>query len=184
MNDIATSQTLLRVADLPQRKPHTFALSPDAQTCTKIADRLDLTGLRKLSFTGTLRAEGKRNWRLDGKLGATVVQPCVVTLAPVTSRIDQPVSRRFLHDWQSPIESDEVEMPEDDSTEPLSPEIDLIEVLTEALTLALPDYPRAPEATLEQSSFAEDGVTPMSDDETKPFAGLAALKDKLEKPDE
>jgi hypothetical protein len=28
--------------------------------------------------------------------------------------------------------------------------------------------------------FAEDGVTPLRDEDTKPFAGLAALRDRLE----
>lgn len=184
MGDIPKTQTLLRVADLPQRKGHAFALTPDAETCAQIAGALDLTGLRKLSFAGRLRAEGRDDWVLEATLGATAIQPCVITLAPVTTRIDQAVTRRFVRNWQDPVESDEVEMPEDDSTEPLPTEIDLIAVLSEALALALPDYPRAGDAALEQSTFAAKGVVPMSDEDTKPFAGLAALKGKLEKPDD
>jgi len=183
MADIPKTQTILRVADLPQRKGHVFALTPDAETCADIVEALDLTGLRKVSFAGRLRAIGRDDWQLEGTLGATAVQPCVVTLAPVTTRIDGPVIRHFVRDWHEPVESDEVEMPEDDSTEPLPAEIDLIAVLSEALALALPDYPRAPDAELDQSTFAAKGITPMSDEDTKPFAGLAALKGKLEKPD-
>jgi uncharacterized metal-binding protein YceD (DUF177 family) len=75
-------------------------------------------------------------------------------------------------------------MPEDDTAEPLPAVIDLEEVLIEALALALPDYPKAPDAKLEQTVFAPDGKTPISDEETKPFAALAALKDKLGKPED
>lgn len=183
MIDEPQHPTLLRVADLPERKPYRFSLKPDAETCQEIATGLDLTALRKVSFAGTVKAEGRQNWQLEGILGATVVQPCVVTLAPVTTRIDVPVVRHFVKDWSVPIESDEVEMPEDDSTEPLTAEIDLLAVLIEALALAIPDYPRANEARLKQSNFAAEGVTPMTDEDTKPFASLSALKNKLEEPD-
>jgi hypothetical protein len=51
--------------------------------------------------------------------------------------------------------------------------------MAEALALALPDYPRAPDAELEAGQFAAPGVAPMTDDEAKPLAGLAALRDRL-----
>ncbi len=184
MTEIPQTQAILRVADLPQRKGHRFALTPDPDTCARIAEALDLSGLRKLSFAGRLRAEGRDDWVLEAKLGATAIQACVITLQPVTTRIDQPVTRRFVRNLEIPVESDEVEMPEDESTEPLPAEIDLIAVISEALALALPDYPRAEDVELEQATFAAKGVTPLRDEDIKPFAGLAALKDKLEKPDE
>lgn len=183
MTDEPQHPSRLRVAELPERKPYHFSLKPDAETCAEIARHLDLTALRKLSFVGCVQTEGRQNWQLEGTLGATVVQPCVVSLAPVTTRIDIPVTRRFVKDWSVPIESDEIEMPEDDSTEPLTAEIDLLAVLSEALALAIPDYPRANEAHLKQSNFAAEGVTPMTDEDTKPFAALSSLKSKLEEPD-
>jgi hypothetical protein len=52
-------------------------------------------------------------------------------------------------------------------------------VLAEALALALPDYPRAPGAELGQAVFAEPGIEPLRDEALRPFAGLAAFKDRL-----
>lgn len=184
MTETPNSPIRLRLADLSQRKPHHFNLAGDAPLCERITHALNLSALRKLSFAGSLRAVGKTDWQLDANLGATVVQPCVVTLAPVTTRIDTQVTRRYLRDWHEPIDADEIEMPEDDTTEPLPAVIDLEEVLTEALALALPDYPKAPDADLEETAFAPEGVTPLSDEDTKPFAALAALKDKLDNPDD
>ena len=51
--------------------------------------------------------------------------------------------------------------------------------MIEELSLAVPEYPRSPDATLEQANFTKPGETPMSDEDARPFAGLAALKDKL-----
>lgn len=183
MSDTPADRTQVNVADLSARKPWRFDLRPDAETCARIAETFELLDLRKVSLTGDLTAEGKDAWRLRAKLGATVVQPCIVTLAPVTTRIDMPVERLFTDDWEETVTGEEIEMPEDDTMEPLSRMIDIMAVLTESLGLALPDYPRADDAALETSTFTAPGVTPMRDEDIKPFAGLAGLKAKLKDPD-
>ena len=107
----------------------------------------------------------------------------MVTLAPVTTRIDASVLRRYVAGYAEAESDDpaaEMEMPEDVSLEPLPDHIDLMALLTEALALNLPDYPRAEGAELTETNFAAAGVTPMTDDDVRPFAGLAALKDVLE----
>lgn len=182
MTDDPSPQTVLRVATLSQRRSHDFDIAPTRQACAEIARDLGLTELRKLRFKGALLAVDGADWQLDARLGATVVQPCVVTLAPVSTRIDTQVNRRFVANWVEPEAAEEVEMPEDVSTEKLGSMIDLGAVMREALALALPDYPRSPGAALEQSTFAAEGVTPLRDEDTKPFAGLASLKKKLEDP--
>ncbi|WP_170414043.1 YceD family protein [Ruegeria atlantica] len=174
------TNTSLRVADLPQNAPTPFDLRPDNKGLEAIKTDLGLLGLRKLSFVGDVRAQGKRDWILSGKLGATVIQPCVVTLEPVTTRIDVPVSRVYMADWQDPDEP-EFEIPEGDETEPLGAEIDPASVMVEALSLALPQYPRKDGAELEQADYTEPGKQTMTDEDAKPFAGLANLRDALKK---
>jgi len=172
------------VADLPRRRDASFEIVPDAQSCSAIAEAMGLQSLRKLRFAGSLKPEGKADWRLKAQLGATVVQPCVVTLAPVTTRVDEPVSRRFLaNPEEDPGAGSETEMSIDEGDEALGREIDLWSVMLEALTLSVPAYPRADEARLEETVFAESGVKPMTDEEARPFAALADLKAKLEKKD-
>lgn len=183
MTDDTPSHSTIRVAELPARKPYRFDLRPDAEALSDIAKALDLVDLRKLTLKGKLEPRGKSAWALDAVLGATAVQSCVVTLAPVTTRIDIPVRRLFTDKFEDTVTEDETEMPEDDTIEPLMPEIDLLVVASESLGLALPDYPRAEDAELEKSTFAAPDVTPMTDDDIKPFAGLADLKAKLENPD-
>jgi len=175
----------IRVATLSQTRPLAFDLVPDAAALQEIAGTLGLLDLRKLRLRGDLQAQGPRDWLLRAELGATVTQPCVITLEPVTTRIDQPVTRRFSPD-PDPVEAEaggEVEMPDDVTFEPLESEIDLHRVMIEALSLALPDWPRRDGAELGSIRVAEDGVAPLTDDEVKPFAGLAALRDKLGKDD-
>ena len=140
-----------------------------------LAEELGLLGLRTLSFSGEIAPTGRRDFMLTGVLGATVVQPCVVTLEPVTTRLDVPVLRTYVAGFAEP-EGDEVEMAEDDSVEPLPAVIDPAAVMAEALALALPLYPRKAGAELGEAVYAAPGVVPMTDEAARPFAGLAALK--------
>jgi len=183
MAEGARSQTVVRLADLNDRNGIEFDLKPDA--LDDMAARLELEDLRKVRFAGALRPEGKRGWRLEARLGATVVQPCVVTLVPMTTRIEENVLRRYTPDFDTITaevaerDGEGVPMPEDDTLEPLPAQIDLAQVLEEALALSLPQYPRAEGAELGEARYAEKGVAPLRDEDLKPFAGLASLRDKL-----
>ena len=168
-----------RVADLPQNRATAFELTPDASVLQSLAQELDLEGLRKLRFVGEIRADGKRDWVLRAKLGATVIQPCVVTLEPVTNRIDANIERRFVADFEEPEET-EAEMPDDDTIEELGTEIDVAAIMAESLALNLSEYPRKSDAELGEAVYTKPGEKPMTDEDVKPFAGLAALKDAMD----
>ncbi|NVO26827.1 DUF177 domain-containing protein [Donghicola sp. C2-DW-16] len=171
-------QHALRIADLPQRKATRVTLTPTPEEMRAIADELGLDGLRKLRFEAELAPMGRNDWKLTGSLGATVVQSCVVTLEPVTTRIDTAVEIKYLSSIPE-VEGEEVEMPEDDSIEPLPAVVDLAEVMIESLSLNLPLYPRADGADPVDLQVTEPGKKAMTDEDAKPFAGLAALRSKL-----
>ena len=136
---------------------------PSAPERAAIAQALGLLNLPVLTFDV-----------LEGKMAATVVQPCSVTLDPVTTRLSEAVRRHFIADYKLP-EADELEMPEDDSTEALPEVIDAVTVVVEALALALPLYPRAAGVELGEAVFTEPGLAPLREGDLKPFAALAGL---------
>lgn len=172
----------LRVAELDPNGPTPFSIVADAAACAAIARALKIPAVRKLRFEGEITPLGQTDWDLRGHLGATVEQSCVVTLGPVVTRLEDPVRRQFLAEIpEGEADEDGFEMAEDETVEPLGKVIDPAAVMLEALALALPQYPRAKDATPVTTRVAPPGVTPMSDEEIKPFAGLASLRDKLEK---
>lgn len=182
-SDLPNIAAPIMVAGLNGRKPRNVTLEPDEAQCAAIARFLNVTTVRKLRFQAKLAPFGAQDWELSGMLGASVVQPCAITLAPVTTRIDQPVVRRYVADWSEP-DGEEVEMPEDDTLEPLGNRIDLSMVVIEALALALPDFPRAAGVVLGEDGAlraAPAGETPLDDNAVKPFAGLAALRQKMDR---
>lgn len=160
----------LRPAELASRKPTRFDISPDAETRARIAAWAGIEALDSLHLKGTMTPLGRTDWKLEAEFGAVVVQACVVTLAPVTTALTEPVVRRYVADLPEP-EGTEVEIPEDDSLERLPPVIDLAAVALETLELALPLYPRAEGAELP----ATNGEGPTADDTRRPFADLGKL---------
>lgn len=173
-NSSSTRPTRFRTGGLSPRKPTLFDHEAGADERKALAADLGLLSLRKLRLTGEIAPAGRDAMVLTARLQAEADQPCVVTLAPVRAVIDEPVRRRFVADMPEP-EGDEVEMPEDDTLEPMPEVIDLAEVAAEALALSLPLYPRAPGAELGTVALAPDGVAPLTDADLKPFAGLAGL---------
>jgi uncharacterized metal-binding protein YceD (DUF177 family) len=147
-----------------------FDIAPDPHEAEALARLLDARSVRKMRFAGRLTPLADGAWRLAAELGATVVQTCVVTLDPVTTRIDQPVRRTFLPGVDEGIL---IDPEEDDEVEPLAERIDLGLVAIEALALALPAYPRKPGAALGPET------APPDEDAPRPFAALAALRGKL-----
>ncbi len=109
--------------------------------------------------------------RVRGVLRAQVVQRCVVTLEPVPAELEVPFERTFLRGGGSErlLELDVEQL----DLEPLLGDVlDLGEVVTEELALALDPYPRAAGA---DEALAELGVRREGEEqasETSPFAVL------------
>jgi uncharacterized metal-binding protein YceD (DUF177 family) len=170
--------TRFRTGGLSPRKPTRFSYRPDADERTVLARDLGLLSLYALELTGEIRPSGRDELVLDATLVARVDQPCSVTLVPVPAAINEPVRRRYVAEYELP-DGDEVEMPEDDTVEPMPEMIDLAEIAAEALALALPLYPRAPGVEFTQTLHASDGIAPLSDADVKPFSALQGLADAL-----
>jgi uncharacterized metal-binding protein YceD (DUF177 family) len=179
MPDNTSDTAQFPVAGLNRRKPTRFAILPDAAGRARLAEDLGILGIDALRFAGEITPKGRTDWDLTATMTATVVQACVVTLEPVRTKLSEQVLRRYLAEMPVP-EGEEVEMPEDDSAEPLPRAIDAYAVMTEALLLALPPWPRAKGAEVGVIAVAPPGAEPLEPGQVKPFAGLAQM---MKKPD-
>ncbi len=176
---MAARSDKIAVRTLKDTGDNPFCLVPDATFCAEIAAFLDLLGLRKLRFEGTLRPIGETDWLLEATLGATVTQPCIITAKPVVTRIQTPIRRRLLADPPQPNPDEDTQFDGDDEWDPLESQIDLGAIMTESLALHLPEFPRLPGATLGDSAISVPESAENADQPVKPFASLAALRDKL-----
>ncbi len=169
----------LEVARLRAHKDISFDEAPTEAEAEAIRALLGLRGLRKMRFQGNLAPLGKQGWALEGHLGASITQDCVISLDPVKTRIEEAVKLRFIPESDIAYGTPEDEL--EDDIEPLGEVIDLGQVAVEALLLAMPKYPRSDSAAPAVFTAAPEGAAPIRDEDTKAFAGLAALRDRLEK---
>lgn len=177
----ATNPEFPRVVDVARLRglaEFAFDISPTAAELIAIARLMGAQAVRKMRFHGDLRPAPNGAWALAATLGATAVQTCVVTLDPVTTRIDVPVRRLFVPGMDEGAVEIVIDDPEDDETEPLGDRIDLGLVAIEAMALALPAYPRREGARLADVAGAPPGAEPFAEAEIKPFSVLAALRPK------
>lgn len=180
MSNREPQSSVIRFAELTGARIHKFEIIPDADARAALAQEFGINGIKKLRFTGEIAPLGKKDWQLAAALGATIVQSCIVTLDPVTTRVDEKILRTYLETLPELPDGEEVEMLEDENQELLPETLDINAVMAEALALHIPLYPRAEGAALGSQTFSEPGVEALDDEKVKPFASLAALKAKME----
>lgn len=172
---------VLEVAQLSPVLPNRFLYVPERPALDLFARDLAIISVRKLRFEGTLACSGKNEWHLAGRLGASVVQQCVISLGNVRTRIDAEVTRLYTSEQKAVSAGPDSEIPANDSLEPLSPTIDVHEIAHEALALELPLYPRIEGAVTSPVSLDRPESGENYGAGSKPFAALGPLREKLGK---
>lgn len=168
-------------------EPEAYSAKANPVETEALMRRFDLMGLKDFAVEADVK-KWRRGVRVTGRITAEVVQRCIVTLEPVPDKIDEEFDRGFLP--EKDIVGDvkpgqEVEIEDDyelgDLPDILGDTLDLGELASEALSLALNPYPRAEGEEPLDLQAAPPGETPIQDEDLKPFASLAAYREKLEK---
>jgi uncharacterized metal-binding protein YceD (DUF177 family) len=148
-------------------------MEADAETSSKLADRLLVDAVEGLEVTAHVIPFGKGGLMATGHVKGRVQQPCGVTLQPVWTDIELDFSNEF-----QPAEVvAQFVVPEDDFEADVPDAMqdgaaDLGEAVTQIFALEVPAYPRAPDAQFDDHIDADDEV----EEKPSPFAALAALK--------
>lgn len=164
----------------------TFRVEAEHGELEALARRFELVSLDRLAAEGAIFPEANSGlFRLKARVMADVVQSCVVTLAPVASRLDVAFERLYGADveneWTDKDDSGRelfLNPEEDLLPEPLLGEsVDVGEAVAEQLALELIPFPRAAGAVFEG---IPDGSRDVSEgaEGNGPFAALAALTGK------
>lgn len=165
---------------LSRTKPTQFDVRPANYDLAEIAAFMGIREVRDLRLKGEIRPVGQVDWEITGRLTATTVQACVVSLDPVVQNIDEPVARRYVPTPSDVQPTDlDVDPEGDDDPDMIEDALDPGALALEVLALALDPYPRAQGAEIKLARAAPPGITPLEDAALKPFAGLADLKAKL-----
>jgi uncharacterized metal-binding protein YceD (DUF177 family) len=151
-------------------------LVADEPERSAIAQRLGLPSLDRLEAHVTLSRTGEIV-RAEGRLLASLDQPCVVTGDPVAAHVDEPFALLFMPEPPSGGPDEEIELGEADCDTLFydGAVIDLGSALADTLALSLDPYPRSASA---EAALREAGV--MTQEQASPFAVLAGLKGRKE----
>jgi uncharacterized metal-binding protein YceD (DUF177 family) len=95
-------------------------------------------------------------------------------------RIDEVITRSYISDFErrdDVSEASEDEMIADDTTDQLPEILDLFDIISESLILNMPAYPRKDGIEAEVVGVTEPGKSVMTDEDARPFARLAAMRE-------
>ncbi|MEG3181504.1 YceD family protein [Sphingomonas sp. LT1P40] len=149
------------------------AVDADEGERKALARRFGLIAIDRLHASGTIRQDAT-GIVMRGHLSGAVVQACSISGDPVPAIVEEDFSIRFVP--EAGAGEDEVELTADDCDTVFfaGSAIDVGEAVAETLALALDPFPRGPTA---DTALRDAGV--LSEEDTGPFAALAALKKKL-----
>ena len=145
-----------------------------------LAERFELVSLGRLVAEVALHRD-RGDIRVEGKLEASLVQSCVVTLEPVPEEIDE----SFVVLYRPGLDEDEadrlaLEDPDGDLVEPLAGDaIDIGEAVAQSLSVAMEPYPRAPGVELPEIDDGEETEDAAAPEGSRPFDALAGLKRRI-----
>ncbi|MBV9860931.1 MAG: DUF177 domain-containing protein [Alphaproteobacteria bacterium] len=148
----------------------TQVISATPAECEALARRFGLLSLDRLTASVELSRRQQETILLQATFEAEFVQCSVVTLDPVPGRVSEQFSLRYGPPATEQLFAGEIGE-ENQAFEPLDGEaIDIGEAVAQEFSLALPQFPREPDATAE---FDPEPALPES-----AFAALVALRPK------
>ncbi|GHD07404.1 DUF177 domain-containing protein [Tianweitania populi] len=155
-------------------------IEADADMRAALAEAHDLVSVERFVADVMVTDWKGSGVAVNGKVEAKITQACIVTLEPLTARIDEAIEATFLPRnsklHRLPDPSDELMIDPDGPDAPEILEGDTVDVgalAEEIFALAIDPYPR--KEGVETLEIREDSAAPMN-----PLAEkLAALKDKL-----
>lgn len=170
----------------------TVKINATPEQRSQLAPQIAIQSVEMLEAVLLVKKWHKDGVRVSGPLKAKVVQECVVTLEPVEEIIDSEINAVFIPSTSKLAkpattgEAGEVLIdPEGDDLPELfePPFLDIGDIVSEFLVLALDPYPKAPgtDDLKSQSGIkSEEEVANNEDDSAvNPFAALAKIRDKL-----
>lgn len=154
--------------------PRTGKLSASEEERSKLAQRFDLPKITSLDADYSLLA-GDERIAFRGRLESDLQQLCSITGESFQVRLREEFDIAFVPQLEIEGTEEEIELTEEDCDiiEYDNGQLDLGEAIAQTLYLALPPFPRGPNADI----VAREKLK--SEEEAGPFGVLAVLKDKL-----
>lgn len=142
----------------------------------ELARQLPLVSFESLTVQYHIKPAGRDRYALTGRVKGELIQSCIVTLDPVSAKLDEPLDCKFVPPAFIPTQqAEEEELSSVDELEPIEGGIlNVGQVVFEVISSGLDPYPRRADAQWE----SQDDAAGIEDAAPGPFAALAGLKKK------
>ncbi len=169
MNDVFDWRVALRDIGAQGLQGSRAATAEERQ---ELARALGISSCDRLQVDYKIQAARSGLYRLTGHVLADVVQPCVITLEPVSQHIDEPLNVELRPaDMLPEAEEGEQDILQAPDVEPIEDDaVNVGLIVLEHLSTAIDPYPRAPGAELDVGNVSAGNAA-------NPFAALKKLKD-------
>ena len=137
--------------------PVQLNMTADAQQCRALADIFGIVGINALSAHAVLKRINKERVHLYADFDAKVVQQCVITLEPFEQHIKECFSLVFSQSKECSTRLNEIDLDmEEEEIEYITDnKIDIGELVSEYLSLALDPFPHSPGAEFKPEISSE-----------------------------
>ena len=165
------------LARLDKSRIHTFCYTPNAAVLKTIASDIEFRKVSIEKIEGTLTPiDGGAD--LNAKIIGQLTQNCVISGAPVHTKLNHKIERKFRHD----IPQFEVDIAHeegfDDSFEYIPANLELNDLICESILLIAPEYPKLQKyMTNDEWSYVTGNID--DTEETVHFNPFAGLDEKL-----
>ena len=161
-----------RIVDVRNLPNGPLKLDATDAECAALAKRIGIEAVERLTAEVTLVPAGGAI-EVTGRVCAAVVQLCGISNEPFPTRIDEPLTLRFVHGITPHKPDEELEIDADacDEIEFEGTQFDLGEQIAQTLSLAVDPYATGPNA---ERVRKEAGLSDAAS--SGAFAALAALK--------
>jgi uncharacterized protein DUF177 involved in 23S rRNA accumulation len=169
---------VVRLDEVPEQGRH-VELEASREVRAALAQPVRVDAVEQLTASFDLAHKGRHALHVSGIVHARVRQTCIVTLEPVVNAIEEEIDvdyapPRELKNAAEPIDPEESDAAQSSPDEPeplIGSSVDLGQLATEFLILAVDPYPRKPDASFEPPKQQQDPAA-------HPFAALARLSKK------
>ena len=167
----------LAPTDVPPTGTH-VVIAADAATCAALARLAEVLSVESLTAEVLVKPWSGAGFALEGRVRAALHQACVVTLEPVATTVDEPISLKLVPPEEM---AKYAETPDEEGAIDVDATVDLPEVfegvvdvgavVVEHFLVGIDPYPRKPGVVFDAAAA---GVS-VGPEAVSPFAALARL---------
>ena len=160
---------IIKISDLNLKKNNRFNVNLFQKEIAALVKFLDVKSINSLNCIINL-IPFKDKWEINGKVSINCTLQCVISLEDLRYKLKIPIKRYLSSNLE--IQSNKIISYENinSNTDPLTENIDLGDIISEEIYLAIPKYPKKRGVKLENILITEENS------ELNPFKKLENLK--------